>query len=435
MQHERGPDRRLRGTAKPGSTAAGVERRLAPERRHNGFILGNRLFNGIPWNQVEPAMGRCDARDLQPGESLLEPGLPHNNIFLLASGQLGIHLESRDSLDFIPIEPGGCIGELSIIDGQPVSAWVQAEAPSRVVVLPEALFWDELIPVPGVARNLMRMLSARMRQNNEMIIERVREHMALEHLQSELKIASGIQVSMLPKRFPLFPDISEIDLHASMDPAKEIGGDFYDAFSVGEEHVFVAIGDVSGKGVPAALFMARAMTLLRMEALRGAQPAQILSRVNEQLCENNDAGMFVTLFCGVLNVKTGALDYSNAGHNPPFVGAANREFTALPVPRGLVAGMIEGAVYKDAKIELARGETLLLYTDGVTEAMNPGNQAYGDERLLSLLDAGGFRNMHALVDAVRKDVAGFVEGAAQSDDITLLAVRYLDPSAEQDDDD
>jgi phosphoserine phosphatase RsbU/P len=426
LQHERGPDRR-RGGLSNAYPADGSDRRSAAERRHNGFILGNRLFNGIPWHRVEAIMARCDSRDLAPGDILLEPGKPNDSIFLLASGQLGIHLEARDSREFIPIEPGGCIGELSIIDGRPVSAWVTAEAPSRVVLLPEHRFWDELIPVAGVARNLMRMLAARMRQSNETIVERLRERLAFEHLQSELKIAGGIQSSMLPKRFPLFPDLIEVDLHASMDPAKEIGGDFYDAFFVGDDRLFVAVGDVSGKGVPAALFMARAMTLLRMEALRGAPPAEILSRVNEQLCENNDAGMFVTLFCGVLDVKSGAFDYSNAGHNPPLTGAANRDFARLAVPRGLVAGMIEGAVFKDAHSALAPGDVLLLYTDGVTEAMNPENELYGEERLLSLLDAARFRSAQSLVNAVRKDVVAFATGAAQSDDITLLAIRYLAP--------
>jgi sigma-B regulation protein RsbU (phosphoserine phosphatase) len=144
--------------------------------------------------------------------------------------------------------------------------------------------------------------------------------------------------------------------------------------------------------------------------------------------------MFVTLFCGVFNVKTGALDYSNAGHNPPYIGAANREFAELPVPRGLVAGMIEGAVYKDAHADLAPGDVLLLYTDGVTEAMNPEDEQYGEQRLRSLLDATSFRSAHALIDAMRKDVTAFASGAAQSDDITLLAIRYLDPDGADEDD-
>jgi len=397
----------------------GNARRFAP-----GHAQGMRLFAGVPHELIEPLLADCAVHTVAVGGVLLRPGEPNDAIYVLLSGLLHIRLDATDTDGGIAIEPGGNIGELSIIDGKPVSAFVVAAQECSVMRIPAEVFWDHIIPLPGVARNLLQVLSGRMRQNNDLILKRLAEHLRLELLERELKTANGIQASMLPSRFPLFPERTDVDLHAMMIAAREVGGDFYDAFFISPRQLFVAVGDVSGKGVPAALFMARSMTLLRMEAARGLAPHEILTRVNEALCTGNEAGMFVTVFCAVLDTATGELAYSNGGHNAPLSNAGGA-YAYIEPPRGLVLGMMEGTPFLPATLTLAPGESLLLYTDGVTEAADPANALYEDERLLACLRGVPARASAAqAVAAVHADVADFVDGAEASDDLTLLALTW-----------
>jgi sigma-B regulation protein RsbU (phosphoserine phosphatase) len=423
--HSRGADRRI-ASAVVSLAALGLvsNRRRTDDRRRNGFISRLHLFANVPYEVIEAVLGDCLPLDVPAGEVLLEPGQSNHALHLLVSGRLRIHFDHKDSADYIPIEEGGCFGELSIIDGRPVSAYVVADVPSCVLSLRESIFWEELIPYPGVARNLLNVLSERMRVNNDMILERMKDRLALEHLHRELAIAHNIQLSMLPPGERLFPDRTEVQAHAIIEPAKDVGGDFYDAFFASPERIFIAIGDVSGKGVPAALFMARTMTLMRMEAARRRSPAAILEAVNRALCEGNDAGMFVTLFCGILEIETGHFSFANAGHNPPlFLGAgARREF--LRVKKGLVAGIMEGSRYPLDTLSLAPGESVLLYTDGVTEALNPAEDLYSETRFLEAVRQGPWDSPRSLVEGVRASIAEFSQGAPQADDITILALRY-----------
>ncbi|MDB5805726.1 MAG: hypothetical protein JWN73_3048 [Betaproteobacteria bacterium] len=384
-----------------------------------------RIFAGVPWAQIEPVLARCPLQTLPAGTILLRPGEQNDAIHVLLAGLLHIRLESADSPDFIAIEPGGCIGELSIIDGKPASAYVAAAEDCEIMRIHADTFWDELIPLAGVARNMLKVLSNRMRLNNDLIVKRLADRLKLEHLTREFQTASGIQASMLPSHFPLFPDRAEVDLHAMMRAAREVGGDFYDAFFISPSKLFVAIGDVSGKGVPAALFMARSMTLMRMEALRDRPPHEILARVNDALCVDNDAGMFVTVFCGVLDTDTGLFAYSNGGHNPPLCDAAAEGYAYMRPPRGLVLGFSEGAPFGAAELRLRPGNSILLYTDGVTEAANAGEEMYSDERLVHCLRTlDGAASAREVVAAVCADVEKFVAGAEPSDDITVLALTY-----------
>ena len=430
----RGADRRSRlPVVSPADLAVlgvDVDRRMADDRRRNGFISRLQIFSRIPYDVIEAVLGDCVARNVPAGEVLLEPGQSNHALHLLVSGRLRIHFDRKDSADFIPIEEGGCFGELSIIDGRPVSAYVVADVSSRVLMVNESVFWEELIPYPGVARNLLNVLSDRMRANGEMILERMKDRLALEHLQKELSIAHTIQVSMLPPGDRLFPERTEVQAHAIMEPAKDVGGDFYDAFFVTPERLFIAIGDVSGKGVPAALFMARTMTLMRMEAVRRRSPAAILEAVNRALCEGNDSGMFVTLFCGILETETGQFSFANAGHNPPLLLCADGGRDFLKVKKGLVAGIMEGSRYPLDTLQLSPGELVLLYTDGVTEALNPEEQLYSDERFLETVRNRPWESARSLVDAVRANVAEFSQTAPQADDITMLALCYVGTAAQ-----
>ena len=205
-----------------------------------------------------------------------------------------------------------------------------------------------------------------------------------ERMEETLKLAHDIQMSMVPKIFPPFPDRSEFDIFAILAPAKEVGGDFYDFFFIDDEHLCFAVGDVSGKGVPASLFMAVTKTLFRATAGHGGTPGEILARLNAEICRDNESCMFVTLFCAILNIRTGQVDYGNGGHNLPY-HLHQRGVSPLESLGGRVLGLVEQSPYASGRMVLAPGEALLLYTDGVTEAMNPSETLYSDQRLAAVL--------------------------------------------------
>jgi sigma-B regulation protein RsbU (phosphoserine phosphatase) len=355
---------------------------------------------------------------------LLESGQINKEVFVLIKGRLLVRLPDSEAVDAILIDPGGSIGEMSIIDNKPVSARVEAADSCTLAVISAHVFWDVLMPVSGFARNVMRQLSERMRSSNEIIVERMRERIALEQLQKELAVARNIQSSMLPPRGSVLVEGGRAAVYGLMDPARDIGGDFYDAFMIDERHLLMMVGDVSGKGVPAALFMARAVAVLRAEAVRvRARPAALLERVNTLLCANNETGMFVTLLVASLDLETGELHYANAGHLAPALRRADGATSWLPLPAGALVGVLEGAKYGAKVLRLSPGDTVLLYTDGVTEAMDGSSVLFGDDRLLRALSEAPGYEVAQMAEHVRSAIAGFVNGAATADDITMLAVR------------
>lgn len=247
---------------------------------------------------------------------------------------------------------------------------------------------------------------------------------AKERIESELNVATEIQASLLPRIFPPFPDRPEVEIFALMDPAKEVGGDFYDFFFIDDRNLCFLIADVADKGVPAALYMMVAKTLLKTEAQRGVPPDEILSRVNGVLSDDNDKCMFLTVFCAVLNIDTGELLFANAGHNPPLLRGCQAGFRYLKVKAGMVLGPMPESRYQTETMTLERGDTLLLYTDGVTEAKNAASELFGEDRLLETVDGVPGGDVREMVQAVRGGVDLFAAGAPRSDDITLLAVRF-----------
>ena len=245
-----------------------------------------------------------------------------------------------------------------------------------------------------------------------------------ERIGAELQVATQIQASMLPCLFPAFPSRKEFDIYASMMPAKEVGGDFYDFFLVDEEHLAVVVADVSGKGVPAALFMVIAKTLIKNHAQLGQCPAEVFTRSNEQLCEGNEAGMFVTAFMGVLNLITGEFTYVNAGHNPPCLRMAEGNFEFLKLKSGFVLAGMEGVRYQENTITLKKGDMLYLYTDGVTEATDSRGELFSDFRLLEALNTCKDDSLSGLLAGVKADIDAFVKEAPQFDDITMLVLSF-----------
>jgi sigma-B regulation protein RsbU (phosphoserine phosphatase) len=245
-----------------------------------------------------------------------------------------------------------------------------------------------------------------------------------ERIGTELNVAAHIQTSMLPGVFPPFPYRTEFDIYAGMHPAKEVGGDFYDFFFIDPDRVMTLIADVSGKGVPAALFMVIAKTLLKNQGQTDNSLDEVFSVVNNQLCENNDANMFVTVFACVLNLKTGLLRYANAGHNPPLISRSGGGYEFLELKRGLPMGVQEDFSYSFSEITLSGGDRLYLYTDGVNEAENPQGEQFGNGRLLDTANRYRDLPIKEFDLAFRASLAEFVNGAEQSDDITTLVLIY-----------
>jgi sigma-B regulation protein RsbU (phosphoserine phosphatase) len=244
-----------------------------------------------------------------------------------------------------------------------------------------------------------------------------------ERVNTELNMASRIQTSMLPHDFPPFPDRSEFGIYASMKPAKEVGGDFYDFFLIDEDHLCMVIADVSGKGVPAALFMMVSKAIIKSNAKTGKSPAGILAAANDTICGNNQMQMFVTVWLGILEISTGKLTAANAGHEYPAL-MKNGRFELFKDKHGFVIGGMDGVKYKDYEVFLDKGDKLFVYTDGVPEATDAGNDMFGVERMLAALNEAPGSSPEVLLENVRKAVDGFVNGATQFDDLTMLCVEY-----------
>ena len=244
-----------------------------------------------------------------------------------------------------------------------------------------------------------------------------------ERIESELRIARDIQMGMVPKMFPPFPERDDLDLYAKLIPAKEVGGDLYDFF-IEDDKLYFIVGDVSGKGVPASLVMAVTCRLFRTVAAHFQSPAEIVTALNDALAESNESNMFCTFFIGILDVKNGHLQYCNAGHNAPVIIDPSGEVKFMEVEANLPLGLFGGFPYEGQECDIVKGTTIFLYTDGVTEAENIDKALYSDERLLDLMREQGGKVPQAIVDAALDDINKHVNGAEQSDDITIMCVHY-----------
>ncbi len=249
-----------------------------------------------------------------------------------------------------------------------------------------------------------------------------------ERIGAELSLATQIQASMLPHIFPAFPDRSEFDIFASMDPAKEVGGDFYDYFLIDDDHLCMVIADVSGKGVPAALFMMASKIILQSVAMMGLSPAGILQRTNEAICSNNEAQMFVTVWLGILELSTGKLTAANAGHEFPALREPKGNFALYKDKHGFVIGGMEGVHYREYEMQLVPGSKLFVYTDGVVEATSAEKKLFGTERMIDALNIDPDAAPQDILGNVRASVDGFVKEAEQFDDLTMLCVEYKGPT-------
>ena len=254
--------------------------------------------------------------------------------------------------------------------------------------------------------------------------ESQKEHTQLESLKEDLVSAKEIQQSFLPMVFPPFPEDSDkLDIYASMSAAKDVGGDFYDFFRIDDDHIALVIADVCGKGIPAALFMAVSRTIIHSKGMQGVSAAECLTESNQLLANSSVNYMFVTVFYAIFNTKTGLVTYSNGGHNPPHVVRADGTIEQLPVYRQYMVGVFAEEQYAEKTLQLEHGDTLVMFTDGVTEAMDPTSRLFGADRLNNILSGVADKSSQEIVEAIKAGIADFVEDAEQSDDITMLVLK------------
>ena len=242
-----------------------------------------------------------------------------------------------------------------------------------------------------------------------------------KRMQDELNIARDIQLSMVPKSFP---EYDSIDIYAKLEPAREIGGDLYDVFMIDNESLCLCVGDVSGKGAPAALFMAMAKTLIKSYASSDLSTASVVTRVNDELCLNNDESLFVTLFVSILNINTGELRYTNAGHNYPYIIKEDKTLITIKQKHGPIVAAMDELIYKEDTLKLDKNDTLFLFTDGVTEAMNADEELYGEKRLEEFLAKSDVKDVKQTINSLLRDIESYEAGNPQTDDITLLSCLY-----------
>lgn len=409
------------------------DRRRA-DRREGAHFAGLELFSDIASEVVQNLLKTCPIRECEQDTLILAPGDKNETIYLVLAGSLRVHLDAADSANFIAIKTGSCIGELSLIDGKPVTAYVTAEAGCRLLLIDEQHFWTGVVPHPGVARNLMRVLAERMRHNNESILLGLQQQLRLEHLQRELQLAREIQAGMLPVQTSIQSATEGIEICAAMEPAREVGGDLYDFFKLPDGKFCFLIGDVSDKGVPAALFMARTVDAVRIVSrlLRddkgGASTLEkIVECVNQELSQNNASCMFVTMFLAVFEPTLGVLHYCNAGHNNPYLVGPTGSLFELSGRKGAPLGISEDSLYASHSTVIGRDEMLFVFSDGITEAATSEGAFFGEARLETILSATHAKSPRDVMDAVLLGVKNFVQGAAPSDDITALAIRLKPP--------
>lgn len=326
-------------------------------------------------------------------------------VLFSASIYLGMYIGEGD-LNLLVTEP--------VIENRVITGKMLYEA-SLFFVFPRALILLGLSSIcTTVAGRTRRLLEKQIKDSEER-----------QRISTELDVATRIQADMLPCIFPAFPDRPEFDIYASMNPAKEVGGDFYDFFMVDETHLALVIADVSGKGVPAALFMVIGKTLIKDHTRPNVDLGDVFSEVNDLLCESNSEGLFITAFEGILNLVTGEFRFVNAGHELPFIAKSGGTYEPHKLRAGFVLAGMENTKYQSGSIHLSPGDKIFQYTDGVTEATNKDHELYGMKRLADILAQNTDKKPAELLPAIKADIDAFVGEAPQFDDITMLCVEYL----------
>lgn len=364
------------------------------------------------------------------GITVLSVAIPkHTVLAWIAPVLLSDHYYSRKLTVSALVSSVVCLcaaGVIGLFIGEGDPNLLHAFTMEQAVITP-AVFWDAvlfyLLPRSATLMGLSFVCITVAKRTHRLLERQATDSAARQRIETELNVATQIQADMLPRIFPAFPERPEFDIYASMTPAKEVGGDFYDFFLVDDDHLAIVIADVSGKGVPAALFMVITKTLIKNAAQTGLSPKAVLEKVNNQLCENNEAEMFVTVWLGFFEISTGRLTAANAGHEYPAIRRAGGKFELWKDKHGFVLAGMENARYREYELELGEEDTLFVYTDGVTEATNASNTLYGTERMLQALNRCQNAAPEGILQDVKQDIGHFVGNAPQFDDITMLAIQ------------
>lgn len=384
-----------------------------------------KLFKDFTLEEIQEILADSTIRKLEIGEILITPGSPNDTLYILVAGEITIVLEKGGTKISIPIYPGQCMGEMSLVLERPTSALAVAEQACKVLCIPGKTFWDHIMMTRKGGRNMMSVMAARLQRTNYSLIQKVESQLKYEYLEKDLETAEKIQSSIVPNGDNLLPNRPAVDAYALLHQARKVGGDFFDATILDDDHIYIAIGDVSGKGMPAALFMMHTFTSLRLLASNDPSFESVMPQVNNMLARKNEDMMFVTIFAGVLNVQTGILRYVNAGHNPPFISQGGNDYQLMGLPSNSLVGIMEQTQFPLSELQLAPGDSLLLYTDGVSEAMNFQNIMFETDRIEKVVNRSKHPSMKDLVRSLENAIEAFVQDAQQHDDITIFAFRYL----------
>lgn len=347
----------------------------------------------------------------EAGQDIVSYGAgSEDGMYIILSGSAEVL--SGDNKHINQLGYGDFIGELGLINDDKRGATVRASEKTVCANVSKSLFEDIAMANRKIYGTFMNMLYTK---TTKLVTEQQR-------IKSELSIATQIQLGCLENDFTEFNKLKDINIEARTRPAKEVGGDFYDVFMIDDNHICFLIADVSGKGVPAALFMSMAKTHIKNYATVGLPLGEVARRANNQLCYKNEAGMFVTVFLCVLDLTTDEVTFVNAGHNKPFLKKADGSFTMIEAKANLVFGMMEDMPYKEQKLTLKKGECIYLYTDGVTEALNRKQELLGDPRLEQMLrnNEDSCYNVCEFMDRMYEEVDKFADGEEQADDITMV---------------
>ena len=424
-----------------------------------GAIASRGLFSALGGDFTEKMLQLGRRRKLAPGEILFRQGDPGDAAYVVLEGGLEVWIDiGAERVRMALLDPLELVGEIAVFSGQPRIATVTAATDAIVLVIARDALLDLVQRSGSAAQAIITDLGRRLGSVNvplaflstatqllrteqidtdaltevarasgdlgpfaDTFASMVKEIKSKQERRQDMEMARRIQQSVLPKALALAP--SHAAVAATVRPMKEVGGDLYDYFMIDEKHLALAVADVSGKGVPAALFMMMFHTALRAVVRSGLKPAEVLGHVNAQLSEDNDECMFVTAFFGILNVETGILSYVNAGHNPTYLLKRDGDLSPLH-GSGIAVGFTAKAAYREHSLALSPGDRLFLYTDGVTEAFSATRELFGEERLEEVLRRGAALPLRDWMESVLDAVDRFAAGAEPSDDITCLALDF-----------
>ena len=399
------------------------------------------VFSDLPEDEQLHLQSTLQVINLQPGEILFREGEVGEHFYILTEGELDVLLgiDTHEELVLNTIKPGEYLGEMSlIVPGGERTATARAKEKSALLAMSRDEFNILLEQHPMLVQSMVRVLSERLGSTNDATYRDLTEKnrqlqqaydelkaaqeqlIEKERLERELEVAADIQISILPDVLPAPPNF---DFGACIDPARQVGGDFYDVFRIGENKMAVVIGDVADKGVPSAIFMARAHALIAAEADTIEDPGDVMRKVNGHITHLEKATQFVTVLYGVLNINSGEFHYARAGHEPPLLLLPDGSVERLPHKPGMALGLWDDVVLDEATITLAPGSTLLLYTDGMTDCRDPNGEPFGLERIQRNLSMCSETTGQEICNHLLRTLKQYQQGSKQDDDVTLVAVH------------